>query len=72
MLTLFFTEVEVVDWETADTCNREAFARFFNGMLQNGILLPPSQFEAWFISGAHADMHIRKTLEAAEKVFKEM
>lgn len=72
MLTAFFSSREVVDFETARMCDTDAFARFFGAMLNGGVLLPPSQFEAWFISGAHADMHIRKTLDVAERAFKEV
>jgi len=72
MLTLFFTDQDVVDFETAKSCDTDAFARFFNGMLKNGVLIPPSQFEAWFVSGAHAEMHVRKTLDAVERAFKEV
>lgn len=72
MMTIFFTSEEVVDFDTAKRSDLGAFARFFAEMLSGGILLPPSQFEAWFVSGAHADMHVRKTLDAAEKAFKEI
>jgi glutamate-1-semialdehyde 2,1-aminomutase len=72
MLTLFFTDREVKDFESAKSCDTEAFSRFFAGMTKNGVLLPPSQFEAWFVSGAHAEMHVRKTLDAAEKAFAEV
>jgi glutamate-1-semialdehyde 2,1-aminomutase len=72
MLTLFFTDRDVVDFETAQSCDTEAFGRFFTAMVKNGVLLPPSQFESWFVSGAHAEMHVRKTLDAAEKSFKEL
>jgi glutamate-1-semialdehyde 2,1-aminomutase len=72
MLTLFFTGEEVTDFESAKSCDTDAFARFFSAMLTGGVLLPPSQFEAWFVSGAHADMHIRKTLDVAERAFREV
>jgi glutamate-1-semialdehyde 2,1-aminomutase len=72
MLTLFFTDREVTNFESAKSCDTEAFARFFAGMAKNGVLIPPSQFEAWFVSGAHAEMHVRKTLDAAEKAFAEV
>lgn len=72
MITLFFTDQDVVDFDSAKTCDVDAFGRFFAGMLSRGIMLPPSQFEAWFVSGAHAEMHIRKTLDAAEKAFEEI
>lgn len=69
MLTLFFTSEEVVDWDSASRCNTKRFAPFFWGMLEQGIYLPCSQFEAWFVSIAHGDPEITKTIEAASKVF---
>jgi glutamate-1-semialdehyde 2,1-aminomutase len=50
-------------------CDREAFNRFFHAMLQEGIYFAPSAFEAGFVSAAHGDMEISKTLQAAEKIF---
>lgn len=69
MLTLFFTPGPVTDWDTADACDRARFARFFQLMLDRGVLLPPSQFEAWFVSAAHTDKDLDATLEAAEAAF---
>ena len=50
-------------------CDIESFNRFFHAMLQEGIYFAPSSFEAGFVSSAHSDMVIRKTLQAAEKIF---
>ncbi|MCA9442092.1 MAG: glutamate-1-semialdehyde 2,1-aminomutase [Candidatus Omnitrophica bacterium] len=72
MITLFFTDEDVVDFDTAKKCDTDAFGRFFAAMLSRGIMLPPSQFESWFVSGAHAEMHVRKTLDAAERAFEEI
>jgi glutamate-1-semialdehyde 2,1-aminomutase len=72
MMTLFFTDHEVFDFESAKHCDTRAFSRFFQAMASLGVLIPPSPFGTWFVSGAHAEMHIRKTLEAAEKAFKEV
>jgi glutamate-1-semialdehyde 2,1-aminomutase len=72
MMTLFFTDTDVVDFETALTSDTELFGRFFVALAKNGVLIPPSQFESWFVSGAHAEMHVRKTLDAVEKAFKEV
>ena len=69
MLTLFFTPGPVTDWATADACSRSRFARFFQLMLDRSVLLPPSQFEAWFVSAAHTDKDVDTTLEAAEAAF---
>ncbi|MCA9426222.1 MAG: glutamate-1-semialdehyde 2,1-aminomutase, partial [Candidatus Omnitrophica bacterium] len=72
MITLFFTDEDVVDFDTAKKCDTDAFGRFFSAMLNRGVMLPPSQFESWFVSGAHAEMHVRKTLDAAERAFEEI
>jgi glutamate-1-semialdehyde 2,1-aminomutase len=67
MFTLFFTPHEVTDYESAKTSNVKNFASFFNSMLDQGIYLAPSQFEATFISAAHTDEDIGRTIEAAKK-----
>jgi glutamate-1-semialdehyde 2,1-aminomutase len=64
MFTLFFTEKEVVDYASASASDRTAFAAYFREMLAQGIYLPPSQFEAAFISAAHSTEDIAKTLRA--------
>jgi len=69
MLTLFFAGREVADYAGARACDTEAFGRFFQGMLGRGVYLPPSQFEAWFVSLAHTDEDIRRTVEAARGAF---
>ena len=69
MLTLFFTAGAVADYAGARACDTEAFGRFFQGMLGRGVYLPPSQFEAWFVSLAHTDEDIRRTVEAARGAF---
>jgi len=68
MWTTFFTNQPVTDWESASRSNRETFGKFFHGMLENGVYLAPSQFEAGFISIQHNDELIDKTIEAARKV----
>ena len=71
LYTIFFTERdEVKNLEDALSSNTENFATYFNTMLDNGIVIPPSQFEAHFISFALTDEDIAKTLEVAEKAFK--
>ena len=71
LYTIFFTERdEVKNLEDALSSNTENFAIYFNTMLDNGIVIPPSQFEAHFISLALTDEDIAKTLEVAEKAFK--
>jgi glutamate-1-semialdehyde 2,1-aminomutase len=70
MFTLFFTEKEVDDLASASTSDTGLFARYFAGMLKNGINIAPSQFEASFLSFAHTDEDFEKTLTACEKTLK--
>jgi len=69
MFTWFFTGQQVTDWESAATCNTEQFGRFHRGMLEAGVWLPPSQFEAAFLSAAHTEADIDETVAAAQQVF---
>jgi glutamate-1-semialdehyde 2,1-aminomutase len=71
MFTAFFTNTgaAVVDWPTAKQSNTERFAIFFRAMLENGVYLAPSQFEAGFLSTAHTDAEIEQTIAAARKAF---
>jgi glutamate-1-semialdehyde 2,1-aminomutase len=69
MFTWFFTEQLVTDWDSAKRADTAKFATFHRGMLERGIYLPPSQFEAAFVSAAHTDEDIRKTTEAATEGF---
>jgi glutamate-1-semialdehyde 2,1-aminomutase len=68
MLTLFLGRDAVVDSASAMACDTAAFARFFQGMLERGVYLPPSAFEAWFVSLAHGDDDIDRTIRAATEV----
>jgi glutamate-1-semialdehyde 2,1-aminomutase len=65
MLTLFFADGPVRDYAAACRSDTEAFGRFFRGMLARGVFLPPSQFEAWFVSLAHSREDIDRTIGAA-------
>ena len=65
MFTWFFQEGEVHDWDTAAKSDTQAFAKFYRGMLEHGTYLPPSQYEAIFLSAAHSDDDISKTIDAA-------
>lgn len=67
-LTLFFTDQQVRDFASATTSDTAKFAAFFRGMLDRGVLLPPAQYEAWFVSLAHAEADIDATVAAAEQV----
>jgi glutamate-1-semialdehyde 2,1-aminomutase len=66
MFTLFFTSDPVTDFASAKTSDTAAFSTFFNSMLEQGIYLPPSQFEACFISAAHSEQDVTDTLNAFE------
>jgi glutamate-1-semialdehyde 2,1-aminomutase len=70
MLTLFFAPAPVVDFQSASACNTRAFAAYFNAMLDSGIYLPPSQYEAIFVSSAHSDADIQATIAAAGGALK--
>jgi glutamate-1-semialdehyde 2,1-aminomutase len=69
MFTWFFTPGPVTDWNSAAKSDTEAFGRFFRNMLDNGVYLPPSQYEAAFLSTAHTEEDIQKTIAAAKKAF---
>ena len=67
MWTSFFTSEPVVDWDSANKSDRQRYGKFFHAMLDEGVYLAPSQFEAGFVSLAHTDAIIDKTIEAARK-----
>jgi glutamate-1-semialdehyde 2,1-aminomutase len=69
LFSYFFTDQAVHDWSTAKSSDTGRFARYFQGMLQRGVYLAPSQFEAGFMSSTHDDAVIASTLNAAEAVF---
>jgi len=69
MFTWFFTKGPVTDWESASKSDTEAFGRFFRNMLDSGIYLPPSQYEAAFLGAAHSEEDVAKTVAAAKQAF---
>ena len=69
MFTTFFTAYPVVDWTTANQSNRQLYGKFFHAMLDEGVYLAPSQFEAAFVGTAHTNEIIDQTIEAAGKAF---
>lgn len=69
MFTVFFARETAVDYDTALKADTELYAKFFHGMLSQGIYLPPSQFETAFVSTAHTDNDIQATIDAASKTF---
>ncbi len=70
MFTWFFAPGPITDWGSASKADTEAFARFFRSMLDAGVYLPPSQFEAAFLSAAHLEEDVRQTVEAAKQAFQ--
>jgi glutamate-1-semialdehyde 2,1-aminomutase len=69
MFTWFFTPDPVTDWSSASKSDTAAFGKFFRNMLNAGVYLPPSQFEAAFLSAAHTDEDVQNTIEAAQGAF---
>mgnify|MGYP005844838581 CR=1 FL=1 len=72
MMTFFFSAQPVVDWQSASRCDTRRFAQYFWGLLDRGIYMPCSQFEALFISSAHTEQEILRTVEAASETFARM
>lgn len=72
MIGAFFTDQKVVNYETAKQSDLEFFANFYREMANEGIYLPPSQFEGLFLSTAHTDEDIEKTIAACEKAFSRL
>jgi len=69
MFTWFFTAGPVTDWDSASKSNTEAFGKFFRAMLDSGVYLPPSQYEAAFLGAAHTAEDVQKTIAAAKGAF---
>jgi glutamate-1-semialdehyde 2,1-aminomutase len=69
MFTWFFAAGPVTDWNSASKSDTEAFGRFFRNMLEEGVYLPPSQYEAAFLSASHTEADVRKTIAAAKQAF---
>ncbi|MCA9230797.1 MAG: glutamate-1-semialdehyde 2,1-aminomutase [Planctomycetales bacterium] len=72
MLTLFFYSESIVDWRSASKCDTKRFAKFFWGMMDRGIYLPCSQYEAMFVSAAHSEEDVDRTIAAAVEVMGEL
>jgi glutamate-1-semialdehyde 2,1-aminomutase len=68
MLTLFFRPDAPHDYAAAKESDTAAFGRFHGAMLERGILLPPSQFETWFVSAAHQEANIDQTVRATQAI----
>jgi glutamate-1-semialdehyde 2,1-aminomutase len=69
MFTWFFTPGPVTDWDSASKSDTEAFAKFFRSMLDAGIYLPPSQYEAAFLGAAHTEEDVQQTVATSKQAF---
>lgn len=72
MFGVFFTNENVINFETAQTSNLDYFAQYYRAMIEEGIFLPPSQFEGVFLSAAHTDEDIDKTIQAVRTAFSKI
>ncbi len=72
MFTVFFSEEKVRDFESAKRSDTKMFGRFFRALLKNNILIPPSQFEAWFLSAAHTQEDVENTIERISKAVRSL
>jgi glutamate-1-semialdehyde 2,1-aminomutase len=72
MFTWFFNPGPVTDWDSAAKSDVEAFGKFFRAMLASGVYLPPSQYEAGFLSAAHSEEDVGRTIVAAKAAFAGM
>jgi glutamate-1-semialdehyde 2,1-aminomutase len=70
MFTWFFTKGPVTDWDSASKSNAEAFGKFFRSMLDSGVYLPPSQYEAAFLGAAHTEEDVQRTIATAKQAFE--
>src|SRR5947209_2099622 len=69
MFTWFFTPGPVTDWDSASKSDTEAFGKFFRAMLDSGVYLPPSQYEAAFLGSTHTEQDVQQTIAAAKQAF---
>jgi glutamate-1-semialdehyde 2,1-aminomutase len=72
MMTLFFNDQPIVDWPSANRSHRKRFAEYFWGLINEGVYMPCSQFEALFFSREHTPENIEYTIDAAKRVLKAM
>lgn len=70
MFSLFFTDREISDYDSVKSCDTEMFKRYFNALLEEGVYIAPSQFEAGFMSTAHTDEDIEKTIQACKSALE--
>jgi glutamate-1-semialdehyde 2,1-aminomutase len=72
VLTPFFTSRPVTNYESALAADTDAYATFFRSLLDSGIYLPPSQFEGWFVSAAHTEKDLDRTIRAARRAMRDV
>ncbi len=72
MMTLFFNSEPVTDWDSAARCDTAAFGRYFWGLVDRGVYMPCSQYEALFVSSAHTEEDIAQTINAAQEVLSNL
>lgn len=72
MVGFFFTKDKVTNYETAENSDLELFKKYYQGMIEQGVFLPPSQFEGLFLSTAHSEEDIERTIQAVEHVFRNL
>lgn len=72
MMSIFFTDQPVIDFQTASTTNQDLFRKYFHGMLKRGIYLPPSAFESWFLNDALSQEDLEKTVLATRETLEEI
>lgn len=71
-LTIYFTDVKVENYEQAEATDGEIFGRFFKLMLEQGINLAPSKYEAWFLTTEHTDEDVEVSIQAVRQAFKQL
>lgn len=67
LFSIFFGEGEVTDYDSAQQADHQTYSRFFHAMLSEGVYLPPSGYEAWFVGGVHGPAEVERTLQAVER-----
>ena len=72
MFTIFFSNGPVENFEDAKKSDTKRFAKYFHGMLERGVFIPPSQYEAWFVSTSHEEEGLHHTIHSHELVIKEL
>jgi glutamate-1-semialdehyde 2,1-aminomutase len=72
MMTLFFNDAPVIDWPSANRSDRKRFGKYFWGLMEEGVYMPCSQFEALFFSRTHRPEDIEQTIDAAHRVLAKM